>query len=274
MIISLLSLAFSVVYMPTKVFYLALGGVFSIVPYVVNICLQHNFPWYLSVVAGVIFSVLLSVVIELVNHNRLNKKKASVEAHLIASLGMYIVITQFIIFIWGNGWRVLRYKVGLSYNFNGVIVTEIQVLSLVVSMIVILLYLFLLKNTGLGIILKALSDNEIQLSLLGYNVHIYRLIAFALSGLLCSICSILMAYDIGYEPNIGIIILLNAIVSFMVGGRNIIFGPIIGSIVFGIISSWVEWNLGGRWDEVFTLFLMVILLFIRPKGIMGQYQKA
>jgi len=50
----------------------------------------------------------LSLLCELINHNPLERKRASSGTHLVSSLGIYIIIIQAVVLIWGNETRVLR----------------------------------------------------------------------------------------------------------------------------------------------------------------------
>ncbi len=45
LIIALMALAFQLVYLPTKVFHVALGGICVIAPYVAWVCLKAGVPW-------------------------------------------------------------------------------------------------------------------------------------------------------------------------------------------------------------------------------------
>ena len=106
--IALLATAFSLVYVPTRVFHIALGGVFAVVPYVALGCQRSSFPAVLSVASAIVVAVILSLACEWLNHARLERKGASSAVHLVASLGIYIVVVQVIALIWGNDAQTFR----------------------------------------------------------------------------------------------------------------------------------------------------------------------
>jgi len=55
--IAMLAVAFSVVYLPMRVFHIALGGVFAIVPFVAWVCLREGWSWYLAVVSASLMGI-------------------------------------------------------------------------------------------------------------------------------------------------------------------------------------------------------------------------
>src|SRR5947209_3160853 len=92
--IAVLALAFTTVYLPTRVFHVALAGVYAAVPYVAWACLQASWPWYLAVATAVLAGVIVSVACELVNHGPLEQKRAPSGTHLVSSLGLSILLVQ------------------------------------------------------------------------------------------------------------------------------------------------------------------------------------
>ena len=94
-----------------------------------------------------------------------------------------------------------------------------------------------LKYSQLGLEFRALADNAKEFALRGYNVNRLRLLAFGLSGLLGAVSSLLVAYDIGFDPNGGLNAVLLAVVAVIIGGRQSFLGPILGGILLGVIRS-------------------------------------
>src|SRR5438105_1278789 len=100
--IAVLALAFTVVYLPTRVFHVALGGVYTAVPFFAWAGLQRGWSWYVVVAAASLAGVGCSVACELTNHALLERRRASSGAHLVSSLGIYIIIVQAVVMSWGN----------------------------------------------------------------------------------------------------------------------------------------------------------------------------
>jgi branched-chain amino acid transport system permease protein len=268
--ISVLAMAFSVAYLSTRVFHVALGGVYASVPFIAWTCLNWGWPWYGAMTVATLIGVGLSIGCELINHNPLERKKASSGTHLVSSLGIYIIIIQAVVLIWGNETRVLRTGLDAVAAVGGIIITRSQIIAAVVSVVIIAVFYCWLRFSSLGLQFRALSDNPTEFALRGYNVRRLRFVAFAISGIFCSGSALLVSYDIGFDPHGGLVALLLAVVAVIIGGRQSFMGPVVGGILLGLVRSEVVWFLSARWQEAITFLLLVVFLFVRPNGIFGR----
>jgi branched-chain amino acid transport system permease protein len=96
------------------------------------------------------------------------------------------------------------------------------------------------------------------------------MLIFAISGLLCSLASLIIAIDEGFSPHEGLESILLAIVATMIGGKNTFLGPVIGALLIGIFRSSIVWYFSAIWQNTFTFLLLAIFLLLRPQGIIGQ----
>lgn len=268
--IALLALAFSIVYLPTRVFHVALGGVYAAIPFIAWACLRWGWPWYLAVTVATLMGVGLSFVCELINHAPLERKRASSGAHLVSSMGIYIIMIQALALIWGNETKVLRTGLDAVVSVGDIIITHAQIIAAVISIVMLSTFYCWLRLSNLGLQFRALADNPVEFALRGYNVRRLRLVAFSISGVLCSGSALLISYDIGFDPHGGFVALLLAVVAVIIGGRESFMGPVVGGILLGLVRSEVVWFLSARWQEAITFLLLMLFLFIRPNGLFGR----
>lgn len=268
--IGLLAMAFNVVYLPTRVFHVALGAVYSGAPFVAWQILIWTGSWPLAVVLALSSGTLVSLACEAFNHARLERNGGGSGAHLISSLGIYIVMVQALALTWGNNTKFLRTGVDSFVNAGQITLTHAQLLAGAVSLLLLALFYGWLRLTNIGLQLRALADNPGQLALYGYNTRRLRLLAFGIAGLLTPACSLLVAYDIGFDPNAGLVTLLLAIVAVIVGGRDTWLGPVLGGIVLGLIRSEAVWFISARWQDAVTYALLALFLFFRPSGLLRR----
>ncbi len=268
--LALLAVSFAVVYLPTRVFFIALAGIYTIVPFIAWDRLQSGWPWYSACGLACLIGIFLSMLCEMINHQPLSAKGAPSGAQLISSLGIYIILAQCTAIIWGNETKVLRAGVADVINLGGVIFTHEQTGAFEVSLAVLAIFSAWLWLTKIGLEFRALANNEKEFALRGYNVRLVRLTGFAVSGLLCSISSLLTAYDVGFDPHGGLAATLLAVVAVIIGGRPSFAGPVVGAILLGLIRSEVTWFFSARWEEAVTFALLALFLLVRPQGILGQ----
>ena len=268
-LISLLAIGFSIVYNSTGIIYVAQGAVYTISPFLLLSFLKFGMGIPFAVFFTFVITILLSMSFEKINHWPLYKKEASPLIQLISSLGIYIIIVQVIALIWGNETKVLRTGVDTVFNFWGVILTKSQIIGGATGLLFILLFLLLLKTSDTGLMLIALSDNPIQLSLLGHDIAKLRLLAFGLSGVFTTTAAILTALDVGFDPQGGLNAVLIAIVATIIGGKGSFAGPVICGILLGIARSQIVWHTSARWEDALTFLLLVLFLCFRPQGVLG-----
>jgi branched-chain amino acid transport system permease protein len=273
--LAVLALAFSLVYLPCRVFHIALGGVYSLTPYIALTALAQGWPWATVIAASVAGAVATSLICELANHRSLERRRAPPGAHLIASLGLYIVIVQLIAIVWGPQTQVLRAGVGEFYKLAGesVVLTRAQLLSAGVSVAALATFYGWLRLSQLGLRFRALADNPVEFALLGFNVNAYRALAFGLSGLLAGTASLLIANDLGFEPHGGMNAFLLAVVAVTIGGRRSYLGPVLGGLLLGLLRTAVVWFLSARWQDVATFAVLAAFLYIRPEGILARHAR-
>jgi branched-chain amino acid transport system permease protein len=268
--IALLAVAFQSVYLPTRVFFIGLAGVYTCTPFIAYSVRSRGGGWVFAVGLSVLASVGLSVLCELASHARLARRQASEGSHLIVSLGIYIILVQAISLIWGNDTKTLSAGSDAATHLGQVVITNAQWITLVVAVLLLMLYVLFLSLSNLGLRLKALADNPVQFALLGYDVSRHRLLAFGVAGLFAAASALVTSYDNGFEPYSGMRAVLVAVVSVIIGGRASFIGPILGAVLLGLLRSQVIWHWSARWQEAVTFGLLALILLLRPRGLMGR----
>lgn len=265
-----MAMGFSIVYNSTGILHVAQGAVYSISPFLLVSLIDAGFGLPASTAIVLLLAIFISLALELLNHWPLYKKDASLQSHFISSLGIYIAIIQIIAMVWGNETRVLKGAIAPAYSFWNVTITKPQALGGSLSLIAILCFTFWLCRTEGGVRFMALSDNPIQLSLMGYDISKLRLFAFGLSGFFTMLTALLTAIDVGFDPHSGLNMVFLGIVATIIGGKSSFAGPVIGGILLGIVRSQVVWHTSARWENMLTFLILVLFLFFRPQGIMGK----
>lgn len=265
-----IGVAFALVYRTTKVFHLALGGSLALAPYLALAALGIGFPTWLAALLAVALAAVIGIVIEETIHWPLARKRAPSEVHLIASLGAYLILVQCIALIWGNETRVLRIGVDATWLIGDVTLAQAQVLGPALALVATLGLFIWLNRANRGIELRALADNPVLVALLGRNVRALRRWVFGLSGALVATAALAQAWDVGFDPHIGLNAVLLGMVAMIIGGTGSYVGPFIGGILLGVLRAEVVWFGSARWEEAATFVLLALFLFLRPQGIFAR----
>ena len=268
--IALLALGFAVVYLPTRVFHVALAGIFSISPFLLWSLNTAGLPWALGVGIAMTTGFAMSVACECFNHARLERKGGGPNLHLVSSLGIFIILVQIIVMIWGNEMHALREGVDAVFSVWGVRITRAQAAAGASSCAVLLMFYFWLQFSNLGLQFRALADNPKQLALMGYNTNRLRVLAFGIAGLFAAVASLGTAFDVGFDAHGGLHALLLAIVAVIVGGREAFLGPVLAGFLIGVLRAEVVWFVSAGWQDAATFVVLILFLFVRPGGLVGK----
>jgi len=270
LLIGIMGLSFALVFDSTRVFHVAFAAVYTLPPFVWWATLRAGWPWAAGAALAILAGVAVALLCETVNHSRLERIKASEDLHFVASLGTYIFIVQAIVIAWGNEAKFIHSGAHPTKQLLGVLLPRSQIISSVILLGLTVVLIAFFYGTRFGLKLRALAENSVQVALQGHNVRRLRAAVFGLSGLLAAAASLLTAYDVGFDPFIGLNALLLAVVSTVVGGRGTFFGPLLGGLLVGLFRSQVVWLTASTWKDGATFIILVVFLFWRPWGLLGR----
>jgi branched-chain amino acid transport system permease protein len=125
-------------------------------------------------------------------------------------------------------------------------------------------------GTMLGRALRATAyDREASLAV-GINVNLMVGLSYALSSMLAAVGGVLIGPLIGVSSSMGFLIGLKAFAVAIVGGLEHPVGILIASLGFGVMENLIGGSFGSSAKEIFGFGLVILVLFLRPKGLFGQ----
>jgi branched-chain amino acid transport system permease protein len=126
-----------------------------------------------------------------------------------------------------------------------------------------------LYNAPIGVLWRALAQNERRLKLFGFDTDQLKAVAFGVSGLMAGIGGAIYAPQQGIvTPQvIGFGLSADLVIWAAVGGRASLLGPVIGTLVVGSLTAQLRDSLP-FWEVLMALFFIAIVL-VFPRGIVG-----
>ncbi|TCA61173.1 branched-chain amino acid ABC transporter permease [Rhizobium pisi] len=145
-------------------------------------------------------------------------------------------------------------------------------LVVIISGLLVLAGLWLLmEKTRFGIYLRAAVDNRIAAASLGINTPLVYLVAFATGAGLAAVGGILGAELLPIEAYYPLRYMVLFLIVVSVGGLGSISGSFLASISLGILDTAGRYLLPGI-GTIFFFVAVVVLLALRPNGLMGKAQ--
>ena len=271
MIYAVLSLGFALVYNTTKIFHIAYAVLYMISGYFLfGFFNLLGMEYWLSAVLSVLLTVVISILFDITVYSPLIKRNADLNVLLISSLGIMIIVINLIALFFGNETKIIRNEIAKSISFNHIILTYPQLFQLGISLLLIVMFFIIIRYTKLGIIIRAIKNDEELAKVQGIDIKRFRIILFGLSGFFAAVAGVLTAQDIGIDPYIGMPMLLNAVVALIIGGIGRFAAPVLGGLILGVLQALVIWKFSTNWQEAITFVLLILFLVFRPQGILGK----
>jgi branched-chain amino acid transport system permease protein len=126
-----------------------------------------------------------------------------------------------------------------------------------------------LYNAPIGVLWRALAQNERRLQLFGFNTNQLKAFAFCVSGFMAGIGGVIYAPQQGIvtPQAVGFGLSADLVIWAAVGGRGSLLGPVVGTLLVGSLAAQLR-DTVPFWEVIMAVFFIVIVLAF-PKGIVG-----
>lgn len=240
-----------------------------------NSLVPAGMQWLVAALLALAVAMLASLLIERFTYRHLKTRYGDATEHaipLVSSLGFLIVFEHLVIMVWGTDPLTVTSPFGnATWRVGGILIGIPQLLSLVLSIIIVSALHLLLTRSKLGRGLRSIAENPDTALLLGVDVQRIVPVIFLLTGTLCAIAGILFALNYRtVGPYIGDQVATVAIAGMVIGGLGSIWGAIIGGLLVGLLEALSTYWFGADIVKVPIWGLLLIILVIRPTGLFGH----
>jgi branched-chain amino acid transport system permease protein len=228
-------------------------------------------PYWGAFILALVFAALFGATIERVVLRPL--AKAPLISVLIATLGLLQIINGVAGWIWGYELQPFPAAVsGAPITVGGIIFTMQNLLNIGVALAVMLGFFLLFKYTMIGIAMRAVAENRTAAKLMGVPTDRILALCWGLGGVLAATAGILIAPVTNLDINMMASMQIKAFTAGVLGGFTSLPGAVIGGLTLGVLENLVgQWN--SQLQTPFAFGLIVLVLVIRPAGLLGTIQK-
>ncbi|CAK8717671.1 MAG: branched-chain amino acid ABC transporter permease [Candidatus Electrothrix sp. AU1_5] len=159
----------------------------------------------------------------------------------------------------------------VSYNIGGVYFTNVKILIIVASLILMLALHTFIQKTKWGMAMRAMSYDFQAVPLMGVSINILAPLTFALGAGLASVAGVLygQAYPV-LDPYMGILLGWKAFVAAILGGRGSIMGAALAGYLLGAIEIFTAMVFPSTFRDLIAYTIILIILTFRPRGFFGM----
>ena len=191
---------------------------------------------------------------------------------LISAIGASILLSSLARFFFGPEDKAFPHEFSLAtYTIFSAHITGMQLTIIGISAgLMIALWLFL-KMSRHGKAIQAVAMDSDAAKLSGINVNRAYVATFLSGSALSGVAGMLMAvYYNATSPTMGLLPGLKAFSAAILGGVGSIPGAIIGGLVLGVAENLGAAYISSNFKDAFAFIALVLVLIVRPRGIMGQ----
>lgn len=192
---------------------------------------------------------------------------------VVSALGASLVIQNAIMLIWGPNMKIFPANLlpNISWTLGNVIISFTQVVILILSAVLMVGLYFFINKTKIGTAIRATAIDQDAAKLMGINVNQIIMIIFVVGSMLGAIGGLFIGiYYRGLTFDMGWLYGLNAFIAAIIGGIGSIPGAMLGGLLLGLFNAMIAGYISTAWAETFTFILLIIILILRPTGILGE----
>lgn len=232
----------------------------------------------ISIVGAIPVCIAVNILIERVAYRPL--RNAPRLAPLITAIGVSILIQTFAMMIWGRSpLPVPQILSSEPIHIGGAVISQTQILLLLLAAASMVGLVFLVEKTKMGRAMRATAENPRVAGLMGVDANKVVVATFAIGAALAAVAGVMwganyssVQFAMGFVPG------LKAFSAAVLGGIGNIYGAMIGGILLGLIESLgagyigslTGGFLGSHYQDIFAFVVLIIVLTVRPSGIMGE----
>ena len=275
LVLSLIAAGFAIVFTSTGVLNFAHGSIVLVGAYLVAVT-QPTIGFWPAVLVGIVGAAVVGVLVNALLVRHLADPNPGTAAILM--LGVDIVLLTELTRRIGNQVLPLGAPWGADVvHIGNIALPEGRVLAAGVAVVVFAGLWFLFARTRLGIGMRAAAADGPTASLMGIRLSRTGATGWALAGLLAALAGIFLTSfpAPGVSPTVALSAFL-AIPAWVLGGFDSVPGAVLGGLIIGLVTSLTVGYesdlafLGSGFGEVVPYLVMIIVLLVRPQGLLGS----
>jgi len=145
-----------------------------------------------------------------------------------------------------------------------------RVAAMVLAVLLTLLLYRLLRDSRIGRAIVAVRMDREAASLMGVDVPRINAVTFAIGAFMAGAAGALLSIIFPISPLNGPLFLGKAFIVCVLGGLGSVPGAMLGGLVLGVIESFTSFWFGPERAVTISFALLLVLLFVRPSGLLGR----
>ncbi len=236
----------------------------------------------IAMLVAMLVSGAAAVGLEVVAYRPLRRRNARGLTFLITAIGMSFVLQEFVHFVLpkilkGFGGSNAQQPIILvqpktQFTLFSANISNVTIVIVVAAIVLALLTDIALNRTKFGRGIRAVAQDPTTATLMGVSRERIIMTTFLIGGLLAGAAALLYTLKVpqGIIYSGGFLLGIKAFSAAVLGGIGNLRGALLGGLILGIMENYGQAFFGTQWRDVVAFVLLVLVLLVRPTGILGE----
>ncbi|MGA8211817.1 MAG: hypothetical protein WB441_11050 [Nocardioidaceae bacterium] len=204
----------------------------------------------------------------------LRRRGTGLIAMMVVSIGLSILLRNVYQYLAGaSTHQYSQFSSPKPYTWGPVLVTPKDIFVVLFATTVITAVTVALQRTRLGKATRAVADNTALSAASGINVDRVISVVWIVGAGLAGLAGVLLGMTQGFDFQLGFKILLLMFAATVLGGLGTAWGAIVGALIIGMFVEVSTLVIPAELKFVGALGVLIIVLLIRPQGLLGKSQR-
>jgi branched-chain amino acid transport system permease protein len=188
---------------------------------------------------------------------------------LLATGGVLFLLQSAATVMFGIDFRNLGIRLPVL-DIAGMYISFARLLAFAAALAgMVVLYLFLAKSY-IGTAIRAIAQDREVMPLVGVDARRIYIITSLISGALAGLAACLLVLQYDVQPFVGLTFAPITFLIVVLGGLGNTIGGFVAAFLFAEIFSVSGLYLDQEWGYVFAFAIFVVLMFVRPQGLLAR----
>ncbi len=204
----------------------------------------------------------------------LNRRGTGIIALMIVSIGLSLFLRNMYQYVFGGDTLAYdEYADQGPYEWGVFQPTPKDLVIIAVATAVLVAVSLLLVKTRLGKATRAVADNPALAASSGINVAQVVTLVWVGGTALAGLSGVLLGVDQQVDYQMGFRLLLLVFAGVILGGLGTIWGAMVGSLFVGVLIEVSTLVVPSELKYVGALVLLILILLVRPQGLLGRRER-
>ena len=182
-----------------------------------------------------------------------------------------IILVNALLMLFGPDARNVQVDYQLeSFEIGKILVDKARLYAAGTAVFTAAALFWFFKKTLIGKAIRACADNYLGAKVVGLNVkHLYAL-TFGLGSVCVAVAGCAMVVLVDVTPGLGPYYTLLAFVIVIVGGLGSMAGALLGGVLIGVSEALAGLLIVPSAKSMFSFGLLILVLLLRPQGLLGR----